>query len=176
MAALKYLSRKEIQADTTTPVELTGDPQFNYDLARRIPHLLKEHKINLGEEDKIFASEWLTENDVIVGTKCNKVGACLCTIAADLHDLIIPKLYVLDTSQGTKVELPLLSCGSSAEDATSCGLHCIALHRDAPFLATGGSNANNLAIYTLPNLEPTMLGQVRILIIQSCYMSVVVMR
>ena len=47
--------------------------RYNDVIERHLPHVLKEKKLDVGEFDKIFASQWLTEDMAIVGTKCNKV-------------------------------------------------------------------------------------------------------
>ena len=44
-------------------------------LARKVPYMLGESKLHLGEVDKVFASDWLSEDVVIFGTKCNQVSA-----------------------------------------------------------------------------------------------------
>ena len=43
-------------------------------IERHLPHVLKEKRLEVGECDKIFASQWLSEDLVIIGTKCNKVS------------------------------------------------------------------------------------------------------
>ena len=48
--------------------------EFQYGLARRLPCLLNEKKLDFGSCDKIFTSDWLSEDQVVVGTKCNKVN------------------------------------------------------------------------------------------------------
>lgn len=96
MAGIHYLSRKEQHPDNPPPIELTNDLSFSYDLARRLPHLLKEKTLDLGEIDKIFASQWLTENEVVVGTKCNKVGqSCICMYLVRLVVHEVETSYVL---------------------------------------------------------------------------------
>lgn len=96
MAGIHYLSRKEQHPDNQPPIELTNDLSFSYDLARRLPHLLKEKTLDLGEIDKIFASQWLTENEVVVGTKCNKVGqSCICMYLVRLVVHKVETSYVL---------------------------------------------------------------------------------
>lgn len=46
-------------------------------IARQLPHLLKEINIDFGTSDKIFSSQWLSETEVLIGSKCNKVAGRL---------------------------------------------------------------------------------------------------
>ena len=43
-------------------------------VARQLPGLLKEQPYDLKEINKIFAARWLNDHQVILGSKCNKVG------------------------------------------------------------------------------------------------------
>ena len=43
-------------------------------MSKRLPGALKENTISLKETDKVFASEWISEQYVTFGTKCSKVG------------------------------------------------------------------------------------------------------
>ena len=61
------------RAKSTCESRTIGE-EFRYDLARRLPYLLSEKKLDFGNCDKIFSSSWLSEDQVVVGTKCNKVG------------------------------------------------------------------------------------------------------
>lgn len=69
MSNVRHICTRELLPDARMPSELMGSG-----LARSLPRCLRERKLNLGEMDKVFASQWLSENEVIVGTKCNKVG------------------------------------------------------------------------------------------------------
>ena len=42
-------------------------------IAQHLPTAIKEHELFFGNVDKIFAAQWLDENHIICGTKCNKV-------------------------------------------------------------------------------------------------------
>ena len=74
MSNNQYLCRElRPRPHTRQAVELTHG-EFGYELSRRLPPLLREKRVELGQTDKVFASQWLTEDEVIVGTKCNKVA------------------------------------------------------------------------------------------------------
>lgn len=47
---------------------------FSSFVSSKIPYLLTETQIDLENHDKIFTSHWISENEIIVGTKCNKVN------------------------------------------------------------------------------------------------------
>lgn len=42
-------------------------------VARRVPKLMREIPIDFGISDKVFSSQWLSETELLLGTKCNKV-------------------------------------------------------------------------------------------------------
>lgn len=44
------------------------------EIARQLPSLLKEINIDFGTSDKIFSSQWLSETEILIGSKCNKVS------------------------------------------------------------------------------------------------------
>lgn len=45
-------------------------------LSNQLPILLKETEYNLQRINKIFAATWVTDRQVVFGTKCNKVFLC----------------------------------------------------------------------------------------------------
>ena len=42
-------------------------------VTRKLPQLFQAKDFDMGTIDKIFASQWLDERNVVYGTKCNKV-------------------------------------------------------------------------------------------------------
>ena len=55
---------------------LSNETQVNFS-ALHLPEALRESELKFGETDKIFAAEWLNEDHIICGTKCNKVSCWL---------------------------------------------------------------------------------------------------
>jgi WD repeat-containing protein 40A len=41
--------------------------------ASRLPFTFQERQFSLMSVDKIFASQWLSESHLIIGTKCNRI-------------------------------------------------------------------------------------------------------
>jgi WD repeat-containing protein 40A len=110
---------------------------------RRLPGRLVEREHDLQKLDKVFASTWLSETQVILGTKCQK-------------------LFVLDINTGSKVYIPniIRTHGDSevTNTAQSTGIHSISLNPSKTLLAVGAGNPNEMIeIYRVPTLEPYAL-------------------
>ena len=77
-----YLSRRRSLHDPRPPTSLLSQRRaassMGHMVSRRLPHLMRERPLDIGKTDKVFASEWITEEEVVVGTKCNKVCVCVC--------------------------------------------------------------------------------------------------
>ena len=64
------LGRRQVSDDDHPSI---GE-EFRYEMARRLPSLLTEKKLDFGDCNKIFSTSWISEDLVIAGTKCNKVS------------------------------------------------------------------------------------------------------
>lgn len=89
---------------------------------------------------------------------------------------------LLEIPSGRIVDIPLLksTSGSSEDDyfsdelisvltTSSCGIHSIQRSPGNSKLATSGHNPNHLAVYSLPNLDPYIIGKVWCLLSMLCY-------
>lgn len=72
-----YVAQRPFVPDPRPPAKLPSQRwapvSMGHTLSQRLPHLLREKSLDIGKTDKVFASEWITEEEVVVGTKCNKV-------------------------------------------------------------------------------------------------------
>ncbi|XP_041465046.1 DDB1- and CUL4-associated factor 12-like [Lytechinus variegatus] len=111
---------------------------------RRLPHVLSEREIPVGEINKIFASEWISDHQVVVGTKCNR-------------------LMALDLNLNHQVSIPMLRSLPSKKPETlpmnNSGIHSISINPSGTLLATGADNPNNIGVYRLPTFDPVCVGQ-----------------
>ncbi|KAH9518562.1 DDB1- and CUL4-associated factor 12 [Bulinus truncatus] len=110
-------------------------------VSQHLPSILKEKEMNLGKINKIFASKWLTDSQVVLGTKCNK-------------------LMVMDIKNNNLVHIQSLKSSKESIPAECpCGIHSIAINPSRTLLATGAQNTNDLAVYELPTFDPLCVGE-----------------
>lgn len=110
-------------------------------VSHQAPGLMKEKEYDLGSNNKVFASKWLDDKQVVFGTKCNK-------------------LMVMDVYCGRTIQIPSLKSSDESIPADCpCGIHAISLNPSQSLLATGAKNTNDLAIYMLPTFDPVMVGE-----------------
>lgn len=110
-------------------------------VSHQAPVLMKEKEYNLGSNNKVFASRWLDDKQVVFGTKCNK-------------------LMVMNVYTGRTIQIPSLKSSDDSSPADCpCGIHAIALNPSQSLLATGAENTNDLAVYMLPTFDPVMVGE-----------------
>lgn len=103
--------------------------------------LYREREISLGRINKIFCSAWLSERQIVFGTKCNKV-------------------MILDSENGKLCQIPSLrSSQTSPPPENHCGIHGLQMNPSRTLLATGALHANDTAVYRLPTLDPVCVGE-----------------
>lgn len=97
--------------------------------------------------DKVFASLWISHNEVIMGTKCNK-------------------LVIVNTDNMKTFEIPLINGRTSATlnetsdneqplrvPSNCTGIHGLAVNPSGTLLAVGAGNPVEVTIYRLPSFE-----------------------
>lgn len=103
--------------------------------------MLRETPVNIGTVNKVFCSQWLSDRQIVFGTKCNK-------------------LLVYDVRSRSLDAIPTLRPRTpwpGAEHQT--GIHALQINPSRTLLATGARNSCELAIYRLPTLDPVCVGE-----------------
>lgn len=101
--------------------------------------LFKENKIKL-DSDKVFCALWLSDQAIVMGTKCNKLL---------VYNVVSKKLFHIPCLNSRKY---------SYESENNYGIHSVAMNPSKTLLATGGQKSNDVAVYTLPHFEPLCVG------------------
>jgi len=112
-----------------------------YDLlSKRIPFVLRErlNVPNISNFDKIFASCWLDEDNVLFATKDNQL----------VHWDIEKRTQSPITLPGNPETVP----------PESCGIHFINKSLDGELIVTGGINPNNIAIFQSSSLNSAVMS------------------
>ncbi|VDN96926.1 unnamed protein product [Rodentolepis nana] len=111
--------------------------------AHKLSLYLRGREIPIKNRDKIFASQWLTHDEILIGSKCNN-------------------LSLLNIKTNNIVEIPLLKRqgrNQSGNDSCQCGIHAIQKNQSDTIFATGGDHVNDIGVYGIPSLMPMCLLQ-----------------
>ncbi|VDK36213.1 unnamed protein product [Taenia asiatica] len=113
--------------------------------SHRFPFIWDGKLVPIRYADKIFASQWLSNEEILIGTKCNHLGV----VNLNTH-----KIY----------DIPLLEGSSRStlmEEPCGCGIHAIQKNASGTLIATGGENVNDVGVYNLPDLSPLCVFEKR---------------
>lgn len=70
------------------------------------------------------------------------------------------QIEVLDLLENRSYNIPCLRSSTQTYPAqNACGIHAIELNPSRSLLVTGGENANDIAVYKLPTLDPLCIGE-----------------
>ncbi|XP_058805101.1 DDB1- and CUL4-associated factor 12 homolog isoform X2 [Phymastichus coffea] len=107
--------------------------------------LFKEYSVSLNNMNKVFCSQWLSDRQVVFGTKCNKLM---------VYDVATQKLDQIPSLHGRQN-----SSRGPGNIEQQCGIHSVQINPSRTLLATGGRNSTEIAIYRLPTLDPVCVGE-----------------
>jgi WD repeat-containing protein 40A len=114
-------------------------------LIRKLPPKLEQREYVLEKLDKVFASSWIDERQVLFGTKCRG-------------------LFILDTLTGKKISVPGIVTQDESDSinrnipSMCSGIHAIAINPSRTMVAIGAGKPNeSIQIYQLPSFEPLYL-------------------
>lgn len=102
--------------------------------------MFKESAISLGNINKVFCSQWLSNRQIIFGTKCNKLM---------VYDVNMRRVDAIPTLQGSR----------AAGAETQNGINAIEINPSRTLLATTARHSADIAVYRLPTLDPVYIGE-----------------
>ncbi|XP_026463683.1 DDB1- and CUL4-associated factor 12-like [Ctenocephalides felis] len=101
--------------------------------------MFKETPLKIGVVNKVFCSQWLSDRQIVFGTKCNK-------------------LMVYDVNTCRLDNIPTIR-GRSTTPIQQAGIHAVQINPSRSLLATGARHTSDIAIYRLPTLDPAYIGE-----------------
>ncbi|XP_067939753.1 DDB1- and CUL4-associated factor 12-B-like [Watersipora subatra] len=137
LSLFNHVFKRELHGKNEKPIKSIVSKH----LSAAMPTLLREHELDLGEVNKVFAAQWISDSLVVMGSKCNKI--------------LIKDVYTNET-----ILIPTIdSTGRTEAPDCSCGIHAISLNPSKTLLATGAEHTNDLGVYRLPSFDPVYLGE-----------------
>ncbi|RHZ87740.1 hypothetical protein Glove_30g55 [Diversispora epigaea] len=130
-------------------------------VSSKIPYLLTESQIDLKDHDKIFSSHWISDNEIIVGTKCNKLLILniktnkrfeIPLVTEDLNDQNNNNTTTTTSSSSSPSNEP-----PEVNNNNCLGIRSIAVNPSRTLLAVGAGNPVQITIYELPSFEPVVV-------------------
>ncbi|KAF4525047.1 hypothetical protein B566_EDAN001961 [Ephemera danica] len=134
-----YVRTRERGNHRTEPISVSCE----YGTRHMLTHeMFKENTVPLNNMNKVFCSQWLSDRQVVFGTKCNKLM---------VYDVTTQRLDQIPSLVGRRDQGPM---------DNQCGIHAVQINPSRTLLATGARNSSEVAIYRLPTLDPVCLGEV----------------
>uniref|UniRef100_A0A0V0GB69 Putative wd40 repeat-containing protein n=1 Tax=Triatoma dimidiata TaxID=72491 RepID=A0A0V0GB69_TRIDM len=121
---------------------------FNPDYGSRhiLAHdMFREHPISLNNMNKVFCSQWLSDRQVVFGTKCNKLM---------VYDVVTERIDQIPSLYGKREPN-----ADAPQGELSNGIHALQINPSHTLLASGAKNSSEIAFYRLPTLDPVCLGE-----------------
>ncbi|KAJ3163181.1 DDB1- and CUL4-associated factor 12 [Geranomyces michiganensis] len=179
VSLIQYLQRRET---AHSPLRSDGHKQaLSSFISRRLPGAYGDPtEFDLDGADKIFAAVWLNDNQVVLGTKCNRM--CVLTIdtgrkvwipLVGANDDVAPTYLDIPTPGGDALtnaqdadlvdQYPVLATVLERRRAAytrthGTGVRCLAINRAQTLLAVGaGKPLGDIQIYSIPTFTPTAI-------------------
>eukprot|EP00158_Paraphelidium_tribonemae_P004500 Partr_v1_DN26789_c3_g1_i4_m8598 putative ddb1 and cul4 associated factor len=129
-----------ITADFLWQRELTGRSTIKAaDLVRahrtRMPALMEEREFELNGHDKVFSSAWISDNQVVIGTKSNK-------------------LVIIETDSSRQLAMPVVTSKPDEFSTKVSGIYGLAVNPSKTLLAACTGINCKITVYRLPGFEP----------------------
>lgn len=148
-----YIKNREISGRNTTSVV------SDYGSRHILTHeMFRETPITLGNMNKVFCSQWLSDRQVVFGTKCNKVSKFDYNTTENKLSLQL-MVYNVVTHKLDQIPSLISRRDSIGGEQAHCGIHSVQINPSRTLLATGARNTCDIAVYRLPTLDPVCVGE-----------------
>ncbi|XP_044756122.1 DDB1- and CUL4-associated factor 12 [Coccinella septempunctata] len=104
--------------------------------------MFRETPLSLGNVNKVFCSQWLSDRQIVFGTKCNRL-----------------MVYDVTTHKLDHIPSLLSSRDPLRTDSQPIGIYTVEINPSHTLLATVSRNSCDVAVYKLPTLDPVCVGE-----------------